>query len=530
MLASSTCIALLVTAPSTAGAGPHSWENHPLSFDTVSSSLASTVETLIPVPASVKPAGGTFALSAGATINVQPDSDEVKGIGLYLAERLAPATGFKIQVLAASEAPKSGSILLTTVGGDSTLGDEGYELTITPDRVTLVAPKPAGLFYGVQTLRQLLPPAIERADLQPGPWTLPSGTIRDFPRFAWRGTMLDVARHFFKVDDLKRYIDLMAYYKLNRFHLHLTDDQGWRLRIESWPRLATYGGSTEVGRGPGGHYTQKDYTEIVAYAQSRYITVVPEIDMPGHTNAALASYAELNCDGVARSLYTGIKVGFSSLCVGKEITYKFVDDVVREIAALTPGPYIHIGGDESSATKTADYITFVEKVQAIVKSHGKQVIGWEEIAGAKLLPTSIAQHWTSDLAQKAVQQGAKVIMSPASKTYLDMKYDRSTALGQDWAGLIEVQTGYDWDPARLLDGVSERDILGLEASLWSETLKTLEDIEFMTFPRLPGCAEIGWSPVSGRNWSEYRIRLGAHGLRLAGLGVRFYRSPQVPWQ
>lgn len=341
--------------------------------------------------------------------------------------------------------------------------------------------------------------------------------------------MLDVARHFFGVDDVKRYIDLMAYYKLNRFHMHLSDDQGWRLMIDSWPDLATYGGSTAVGDGPGGYYTQAEYADIVAYAQSRYIVVVPEIDMPGHTNAALTSYAELNCDGQAPPLYTGTEVGFSSLCIDKEITFAFVGDVIREITALTPGPYVHIGGDEAHSTSAEDYLRFIERVQRIVQENGKQMVGWGEIARSELLPTSVVQHWHGDFAQMAVQQGAKVIMSPASKAYLDMKYDVSTPLGLNWAGYISVQDAYTWDPATQVDGVSEGDVLGVEAPLWSETLETMADVEYMTFPRLPGYAEIGWSPASGRSWDEYRLRLAAHGPRLAALGVNFYRSPSVPW-
>jgi hexosaminidase len=203
--------------------------------------------------------------------------------------------------------------------------------------------------------------------------------------------------------------------------------------------------------------------------------------------------------------------------------------VIREIAALTPGPYFHVGGDEASATDPADYVRFVERVQEIVQAHGKQMVGWEEIAQADLSPTSIAQHWSSELAQRAVQQGARVVMSPASRAYLDMKYDESTSLGLRWAGYIDVQTAYAWDPAAQLAGVSENDVLGVEAPLWSETLETLADVEFMAFPRLPGYAEIGWSPAEGRSWDEYRLRLAAHGPRLAAMGVNFYQSPEVPW-
>ncbi len=491
--------------------------------------LAPTMDNLIPLPVSASATGGTFVLTEAAAIQVEPGTAELTAIGQYLADKLKPATGYSMQVMVASGAPADGNIYLTTAGGDPALGEEGYELTILPDSVRLVAYRPAGLFRGVQTIRQLLPPQIERRGIQPGPWPMATGVIRDYPRFAWRGVMLDVARHFLGAEDVKRIIDLLAYYKMNRFHLHLSDDQGWRIAIDAWPNLAVYGGSTEVGGGPGGYYTQAEYADIVAYAQSRYIIVVPEIDMPGHTNAALASYAELNCDGMAPPLYTGIEVGLSSLCTDQEITFQFVDDVIGEIAALTPGPYFHIGGDEALATEPDDYVRFIERVQGIVHAHGKQMVGWEEIAQADLSPTSIAQHWHSELAQRAAQQGAKVVLSPASRAYLDMKYDETTPLGLNWAGYISVQHAYAWDPAAQVDGVSESDILGVEAPLWSETLETLADLEFMAFPRLPGYAEIGWSPADGRRWDEYRLRLGAQGPRLTAMGVSFYPSPEVPW-
>ncbi len=488
------------------------------------------MHNLIPKPVEAHADGSAFSLSPASSIYVEPAAPELTAIAQYLAGRLKPATGFPFKVMPAAGAPPEGNIYLSTAGGHPALGDEGYELTITHDAVSLSAFKAAGLFRGVQTILQLLPPAIEAATLQPGAWVLPTGKIRDYPRFAWRGVMLDVARHFFSVADVKRYIDLAAFYKLNCLHLHLSDDQGWRLEIKSWPKLAEIGGSKAVNNDPGGYYTQADYAEIVAYAGERYITVVPEFDMPGHTNAALAAYPELNCDGVAPALYTGIEVGFSSLCTGKEITYRFVNDVIREVAALTPGPYIHIGGDEATVTQPADYRQFVERVQAIVQSHGKQMAGWGDVASTHLLPSSVAQSWSGDVAAKSVPQGAKVIISTAARTYLDMKYDDACPLGLKWAGFISVEDAYSWEPAAQVAGVSEADILGVEAPLWSETLRTIGDIEYMAFPRLPGMAEIGWSPAAGRSWDEYRLRLAAHGRRMHALGVNFYRAPQVPWK
>jgi hexosaminidase len=489
---------------------------------------------LVPLPVSVAPDGGTFVLPATATIRVDPGSAEMTAIGEYLASKLRPSSGYALPTASASGAPCAGDMLLTTNGGDPMLGSEGYELDIDATGVRLSAYQPAGIFHGIQTLRQLFPAAIESAAVAPGPWTLATGTIRDYPRFAWRGTMLDVARHFFGVADVEAYIDLLAFYKINTFHIHLTDDQGWRIVIDSWPNLAIYGGSTEVGGGPGGYYTQADYSAIVDYAQARYITIVPEIDMPGHTNAALASYASLDCDGVAPPLYTGVAVGLSSLCVTDSETYTFVSDVIREVAGLTPGPYFHLGGDEATATSAADFQTFFGQVEPFVQTAGKQMVGWDAIGQlASLLPGTVTQYWSSSdaaLVTQALGQNAKVLMSPASFAYMDMKYNASTTLGQNWAGYIDEQTAYSWDPATVLSGVGEAQIVGLEAPLWSETLLTLDDVEYMAFPRIAGYAEIGWSQTTGRDWDEYKVRLGSEGPRLRELGVNYYSSDLIPWQ
>jgi hexosaminidase len=494
---------------------------------TAAPELAPALARVIPKPQSVTPGSGTFTLAAGAKVYVDPSSPEVTAIAQYLADKLNPATGFGIRVASAA-APPAGSLQLTTLGADPSLGEEGYVLTITPTLVSLQAAQPAGLFRGIQTIRQLLPAAVESASPQAGPWTMPAGTIRDYPRFAWRGAMLDVARHFFGPADVERYVDLLAYYKINRFHLHLTDDQGWRIAIDSWPNLATHGGSTAVGGGPGGYYTRADYERIVAFAARRYVTVVPEIDMPGHTNAALASYPSLNCDGVAPALYTGIAVGFSSLCTTRETTYAFVTDVLREVAGMTPGPYVHIGGDEARSTAVPDYAAFIDRVRGIAEGMGKQVIGWEEIGKSHLSPTAIAQYWSGDGGTLAASQGARFIVSPANRAYLDMKYDSQTALGQNWAGYVDVKDAYSWEPTAVLSGVPEANILGVEAPLWTETLQTRADLEYMAFPRLSGVAEIGWS-ARGQGFDEYKLRLAGHGPRLAAMGVNFYRTPQVPW-
>jgi hexosaminidase len=490
------------------------------------------LKSIIPLPASATETGGAFRLSSMAGIFVSPGSPEMMALGLYLAERLRPATGYALPVAAASGGPGDGNILLSTEGADPALGSEGYELAVTTTGLTLTAARPAGVFHGLQTIRQLLPEAIELSTVQSGPWELTAGTIRDTPRFPWRGAMLDVARHFFGVDVLKRFIDLLAYYKLNTLHLHLADDQGWRIVIDAWPNLTTHGGSTQVGGGPGGHFTKAQYSEIVAYAQERYITVIPEIDMPGHTNAALSSYAELNCSGMAPPLRTDVAVGYSSLCIGRPATDKFVADVLAELAALTPGPYLHVGGDEALATVAAEYITFISGVQRVVRGLGKQMIGWEEVAAVSdLESTSLVQHWASvPLAIRTKQQGAKLIMSPSSRAYLDMKYDAATVVGGTWAGFIDEQKAYEWDPATIAPGIVEADIVGIEAPLWSETIRTREEVELLTLPRLAGYAEIGWSAAQGRTWAEYRLRIGNQGPRLRNMGANFYQSNRIPWR
>ncbi|WP_420543083.1 beta-N-acetylhexosaminidase [Streptomyces niveus] len=500
---------------------------------------------VVPAPASVRPGGTPYTITGSTRIRVD-DSREVRSVGTYLAGLLRPSTGYDLRITDDRGDRGHGGrgddgIRLRLVSGDRdrALGDEGYRLESDRDGVTLTAREPAGLFHGVQTLRQLLPAAVERDSRQRGPWKVAGGTITDKPRYAYRGAMLDVSRHFFSVGQVKRYIDQLALYKINTLHLHLSDDQGWRIAIDSWPRLATYGGSTQVGGGPGGYYTKAQYRELVRYATSRHLEVVPEIDMPGHTNAALASYAELNCDGVAPPLYTGTAVGFSSLCAPKEITYDFVDDVVRELAELTPGRYLHIGGDEAHSTSHEDYVEFMRRTQAVVGKYGKKVVGWHQLTGADPVKGAVAQYWGYDATgaaeraqvAEATKGGTKLILSPADRVYLDMKYDRNTRLGQSWAGLVEVNRSYDWDPAAYLAdaGVAPGAVLGVEAPLWSETLSTSDHIEEMAFPRLPGVAEIGWSPQSARDWDTYKNRLAAQGPRLTALGIDYYRSPVVPW-
>lgn len=508
-----------------------------------------TKESIIPKPVSVVATGKGFSLNSSTVIYVPNGNGELMQVAQRLASQLNEITGFTNKIEGTDGKPTAG-IFLTIDGVDAKLGDEGYNLVVEEDLITVTANKPAGVYMGVQTIAQITP--VVKSGAKNDVHRIATGNIIDYPAYGWRGSMLDVARHFFTVEDVKRYIDLISYYKMNVLHLHLTDDQGWRIEIKSWPNLTVHGGSTEVGGGPGGFYTQEQYKDIVAYAESRYITIVPEIDMPSHINAALASYGELNggtkvpVEGIFKGaattqgildgknkpteLYTGIEVGWSTLRLDKPATFKFVNDVIRELSAITPGAYIHIGGDEALVTKKEDYIEFINRFAEIVKSNGKKMIGWEEIAQATIDDNVIAQHWASEEhAQEAAAKGAKIIMSPSKKVYLDMQYDSTSKLGLHWAAYIEVDESYNWDPATRVEGIDKNSILGVEAPLWSETIATMDDIEYLLFPRIIGVAEIGWSPAEGRSWDEYKVRLANHGPVMKAKGIDFYRSSRVPW-
>lgn len=497
---------------------------------------AAAQPAIIPVPAEATLSEtDAFVVTVETPIVVPPGDAEARQIGAFLAGLVGNAADATPPVVEGGA--ERGAVTLVRRPDRTDLGAEGYTLDVTTDGVTIAAATGAGLFYGVQTLRQLMPPAVEFTAALPRPLPVPVGRVTDRPRFAWRGAMLDVARHFFGVDDLKRYVDLMALYKLNRLHLHLSDDQGWRIEIPGRPALTEIGGSTEVGGGPGGFYTVADYAEIVRYAAERFVVVVPEIDLPGHTNAALASTPEINCDGEAPPLYTGIRVGFSTVCVEREETYAFVDDVVGALATATPGPVIHLGGDEVRELSEAQYTRFMERAQAIVARHGKRFAAWDEVAeaGLGLTPGAIVQVWrpqtpaVREAVAEAVAGGAAVVLSPSDRIYLDMKPDSSSALGLTWAGLNGVRDAYDWDPAALLPGVAEASVLGVEAPLWSETLGTFSDITLMALPRLAGVAEVAWSAQATRSWDAYRLRLSTHGTRWTALGLTYDRSPEVPW-
>ncbi|WP_344239482.1 beta-N-acetylhexosaminidase [Actinocorallia libanotica] len=477
------------------------------------------IPALIPAPRVLAVHDGVFELTADTALS-GPECHATR----FLAALLRRAAGH------APPSAREGALALT-LDGPADLGEEGYRLDVTAEAVRLRARTEEGLFRGVQTLRQLLPAEIESPAPLPGPWRVPCVSITDTPRFRWRGVMLDVARHFFDVAAVKRFIDRAVPYKFNILHLHLTDDQGWRLEIPSHPRLTEHGATSQVGEGDGGHFTRADFTEIVAYAAAHHMTVVPEIDLPGHTQAAMASYPHLAPEGVTPELYRGIDVGFSQLAIHNPATYDFLDAVFTELAALTPGPYLHVGGDEALQTTAEDYAAFMTRTLPLAVRHDRTVVAWQEAAAAPDLPEGThLQYWrpthepVPEPLAAAASRGLPLIMSPANRAYLDMKYDDDTALGLRWAGTVGVRQSYEWDPESLVPGAR---VVGVEAPLWTETLTTPDDLDHMLYPRLPGLAEVAWSPAP-KDWPSYVTRLRAHTARWDAAGITSYhRSPEL---
>ena len=396
----------------------------------------------------------------------------------------------------------------------SEISKEFYQLKIDKKGIEVISNTEEGLYRGLTTLKQV----VIFSEIKNNIKTLSTGIINDFTGYDYRGSMMDVARHFFDVEDVKRYIDILSLYKFNFLHLHLSDDQGWRIEIKKWPKLTTIGGEKEVGGTEGGFYTQKEYKELVNYAHNKFITIIPEIDVPGHTNAALASYSELNCDGVSPEIYTGTEVGFSSLCAQRKETYTFLRDVVNEISILTKGPYFHVGGDESYKTSKEDFIQIIDSVISYVHKNNKTPITWDnEVKNAE-----IAQLWNlkgNDFV--ALKKTKKIIYSPANKAYLDMKYDSLSKFGLNWAGYSTVKNAYEWDPKIIATqlNLNEIDILGIEAPIWSETISSFDELAYLVFPRLLGHSEIGWTSNENRKWEAYIQRLAKHKIYLKSIDI-----------
>ncbi|MFJ1709472.1 family 20 glycosylhydrolase [Kitasatospora sp. NPDC088346] len=539
---------------------------------TAPSSPAPAPYALVPQPVSEQAVGGPgFALTPQTRISVLSRDSQAIGVGTYLSKLLAPATGYDLRVVKDTRAPKNAVVL--DPNGPKNLGAEGYTLTSDKNGVVIRAHGAEGLFRGVQTLRQLLPAAVESRTRQTGSWTVSPVQISDSPRYEYRGVMLDVARRFFPVDQVKRYIDEAAAYKINTLHLHLTDDQGWRIAIDALPDLTRIGATTQSGftGGTDWYYTAADYKEIVAYASSRFMTVVPEIDGPGHTDAALASVPGLNCDNKAKAPYSGFDVGISLYCL-EDGTHtgnvrRFLNTVIKEVAKLTPGPYIHIGGDETPDATPEEYAAYVKAATAATVGRGKTVMAWHQLGQAPIPAGSLLQYWGEDddresigtseesdsvrFVRNGVAQDAKFVMSPSDHAYLDMKYDVSTPYGLSWSGYVPVQRSYDWDPATItgkMDGtgslVPAKKIAGVEAALWADrayegsgSLPTPNTnwpapqayADYMSFPRLPALAEVGWSPQSARDWNGFRQRLAQQGPRWTAAGIGYFAAPGIPW-
>lgn len=485
--------------------------------------------SLIPKPVKVIPTNSAFALDQFTAIYTSKNATGFDKVGEFLAEKIKAHIDLDVPVNGENANTVERVIYINQSDSLELNAPEAYQLYINQDSIILNANTAEGAFRGIQTLRQLVPNVSNDTLAAQKIWPIPSGKITDNPNFGYRGAMLDVARHFFSVEDVKKYIDLLAYYKINMLHLHLTDDQGWRIEIKSWPKLTEIGGSTEVGGGPGGFYTQEDYKEIVRYAQERYMTIIPEVDMPGHTNSASVAYPILNGNEKTPKLYTGMQVGFSTFDTRKDTVYAFIDDVVREISEMTPGPYFHMGGDESHVTKKNDYIHFVNKVEKIVQKHGKRMIGWDEVANADIDSNAIAQWWASEEnAKKAVAKNMKVIVSPANKAYLDMKYDTLTDLGLHWAAYIPVDSAYQWSPEDY--GIPKENILGTEAPLWSETITNISELEYLAFPRMIGYSELAWTVPENRDWENYKVRLADQAPFLERNNVNYYPSKLIDWK
>jgi N-acetyl-beta-hexosaminidase len=549
--------------------------------------MADTVQAMppiIPKPASYIEKPGSFIVNGTTTIYVQgKDAAETQeiadNVGAYLKNKFASAAGYTLNIV--QSAPSGTNYLyFTTTGGDySAFGNEGYNLNAAPDLVTVTANKPAGLFYGMDTIRQMLPPDIEKKSLVSGvTWSISSATISDTPRFGYRSFMIDDSRHFYPVDEIKRQIDNAVQYKMNTLHLHLSDDQGWRLEIKNYPQLAKIGGSQVIddfyysgdfppglakgsaayykaANGPAGgitgYYTQDQFKDIVAYAQARYMQIIPEFDVPSHTNALLSTYGFLNPNGQASAQsgrtgknlpanpYTGNAVGFNTLTARDPATMAFLDNLFKEVTAISPSQYIHMGMDEAASTTLADRNWFVDYLVSLGNKYNRTVIGWDsaDATNAAYHVPDVLQYWHNtdklSIPANAFNQGKKVIVSNQNYSYLSKRVTANMPVGRGggaWPDSLPTDIAYYDDPRNLVGATSDDQILGVEAALWGETVGSPQGLDMQYYPRLPGYAEIGWSPrgTSGSaGWNDYKARLLANTTRMSFQGIGFFPDPAV---
>lgn len=508
---------------------------------------------LIPLPQEWTLQNSVFTLTRSTTIGLDASNAELTFIAQYLNDKMSPALGYSLAV------KEKGDIQLTLVD-DANLGDEGYSLKVSSGQIELKAAKPAGIFYGVQTLLQMLPKEIRSKEAQVGiDWSIRCGEIVDKPQFPWRGLMLDVSRHWFTKEEVMRYIDQLAEYKMNVFHWHLTDDQGWRVEIKSLPRLTEVGAwrAERVGdwwkREPqqpgekatyGGYYTQEDIKEVLAYAKERYVRVIPEIDVPGHSLASLVAYPELACFKAPKSINVGNKfygIDENSLCAGSEKTFEFLDKVFTEIAALFPDEYIHIGGDEcykgfwAKCPKCQKRIRdeklkdekelqsyFIHRLEGILKAKGKRLIGWTEILEGGIAPDATLMSWIGmEGGIKAAKANHQVIMTPTQHCYLDL-YQGEPSVEPNTYSMCRLSDSYNFNPVP--EGVDPKLILGGQGNLWAEAVPTFRHAEYMTWPRGWALAEVFWSGPQHSCWDKFWPRVEKHFERADVAQINYARS------
>jgi hexosaminidase len=477
--------------------------------------------TVIPRPASVVERPGTFVLSARTTVWTDAAAAD---LGRWLSRALEPATGFRLAVRSAGT-PSGPSIVLRRDRTLAKLGPEGYRLDVDPARITIRAPELAGVFYGIQTLRQLLPAEIFRdAKVGEVKWTVPGVRIEDQPRFSYRGAHLDCGRHFMPKEFVKKYIDLLALHKMNVFQWHLTEDQGWRIEIKKYPRLTEVGAwrtETIVGRQSrdkatwqfdgvrhGGFYTQDDIREVVAYARDRFITVIPEIEMPGHAIAAIAAYPELGVDAAGTTVATTFGV-FDNILNPTDATVRFMQDVLTEVMGLFQS-------------------WFIKQMDAFLTAHKRRLAGWDEILEGGLAPGAVVTSWRGIKGGiAAARANHDVVMAPTSNTYFDYYQSKATSLEPlAIGGYLPLETVYAFEPVPPeLEPQYRRHILGAQGQVWTEYLKTPKQVEYMAFPRMSALAEVVWTPADQKDFADFSARLGAHLRRLAILDVN-YRAPR----
>ncbi len=507
---------------------------------------------LVPQPRQLETRAGNFDLTPACAIKAESSARPAAGL---LADRLRCSTGFKLPVQDLEMPPGTGVIVLTSEQADPRLGDEGYTLEARPDGVVIRATTSRGFFYGTQTLLQLLPPHILARELVSGiAWKVPCVRINDQPRFRWRGFMLDVSRHFFRPAEIKELLDAMALYKLNVFHWHLTDDQGWRLEIKRYPRLTEIGAwRRRIGfnldpqastaydsRGRyGGFYTQAEVRDLVAYAAARGITIVPEIELPGHSSASLAAYPELSCSGGPYTTDLAEAVAPGVYCAGKDETFEFLQNVLTEVMELFPGEFIHVGGDEvchvnwhqcrrcqelmkreGLRTEADLRAWFVQRVETYLEAHGRRLRGWSEIQNSRLGPSAALMDWIGG-GVEAASSGHDVVMSPVDYCYLDFYQSRDRSREPPAAGaFLPLEKVYRFEPMpERLPPAGQAHILGAQANLWTEYVPSLAQAEYMAFPRLIALAEVVWAPRKARDWKDFCRRLVSQEQRLSLMGV-----------